>query len=321
MSNIVAIPTAKMTHQDWLETRHFGLGGSDMGKVLGVSKWGTPVDVWLEKTHRKPPIEDNLNMWMGRELEEPVAKRYAEQEGVEVYNYNFMLHDQKHHIVGNMDRLVAIDGKKPAYRSEIRTNKGLEVKTSGQAPWEELPEHYKAQVHTYMALAPAIDVFDIVALFRGISMGLEIYVEERNAVILDYIRQSAKEFWEKYVMEDTPPPPQSEQDCKNLWQASRPEPIIATGEIQEKVEKLHSVREQIKELKEEEDIAKAVIMKYMQEHDTLINSTGKNLITWRTAKDRENVNWKQVALEAGATPDLIKQHTATRQGSRVFRIS
>ena len=46
-----------MSREQWLKERKRGVGGSDVGKVLGVSEWGTAVDVWLEKTGRTAPVE------------------------------------------------------------------------------------------------------------------------------------------------------------------------------------------------------------------------------------------------------------------------
>ena len=54
---------------EWLKERQQGIGGSEVAAVLGLSKWSTPFDVWLEKTS---PIENappNLAMQLGTFLE------------------------------------------------------------------------------------------------------------------------------------------------------------------------------------------------------------------------------------------------------------
>ena len=41
--------------EDWLKRRHPVIGGTDAAKIIGVSKWGTPMDVYLEKTNKLQP--------------------------------------------------------------------------------------------------------------------------------------------------------------------------------------------------------------------------------------------------------------------------
>ena len=39
-------------HAAWLESRRHGVGGSDMGSILGLNSYKTPYALWLEKTGR-----------------------------------------------------------------------------------------------------------------------------------------------------------------------------------------------------------------------------------------------------------------------------
>lgn len=318
--SIERINIGKAGRDEWLALRRQGIGGSDMGKLLGVSRWGTPLDVWLDKTGRAVETDDNESMWLGRTLEDAVARRYAAEKGVRVERYGFMLIDRKNRLVGNVDRLVAIEGK-AAHKGEVRTSKALEIKTSGQMPWDELPSHYQAQVHTYMALLPTVDVVDVAALFYGLQRGMKIYVEERDAMIMDYIRDTAREFWERYVATDTPPPPESESDCRRLWQVSKRVAVTADVDTLAQVEMLRRIRAQAKGLEESEEAVRAGIMETMQEADTLTDAAGKSLVTWRSGKDRAVTDWQAVARELGAPQDLIDRHTTTRVGARVFRLS
>ncbi len=42
--------TLEMSRQEWLEDRKKGIGGSDVGQFLGLNKWKSPYQLWLEKT-------------------------------------------------------------------------------------------------------------------------------------------------------------------------------------------------------------------------------------------------------------------------------
>ena len=34
----------------WLKARNSGIGGSDAGIIVGLNKWKSPFQLWLEKT-------------------------------------------------------------------------------------------------------------------------------------------------------------------------------------------------------------------------------------------------------------------------------
>ena len=54
--------TTDMTREAWLDRRRAGIGGSDVAALLGLSRWKTPLDVFLDKTGRSEPIPDNEPM-------------------------------------------------------------------------------------------------------------------------------------------------------------------------------------------------------------------------------------------------------------------
>ena len=47
-----------MATKDVKENRHLYIGGSDIAKVMGLSRWGTPLSLWAEKTGK--PTRDLL---------------------------------------------------------------------------------------------------------------------------------------------------------------------------------------------------------------------------------------------------------------------
>ena len=42
--------TMKMARIDWLLDRRKGIGGSDVSAILGLNKWKSAYQIWLEKT-------------------------------------------------------------------------------------------------------------------------------------------------------------------------------------------------------------------------------------------------------------------------------
>ena len=157
-----------MSREQWLKERKRGVGGSDVGKVLGVSEWGTAVDVWLEKTGRTAPVEQSEAMWFGNEMEDAVARRYAAETGVEVVRHNFMAFDEDCHLLGNIDRLVKANGSgAPAHQGEVRTALGLECKRARRHRGTRCRSTTRRRFRRTWR-APSIQRFDVAASFYGL---------------------------------------------------------------------------------------------------------------------------------------------------------
>ncbi len=74
--------TLEMTHDEWLLDRRKGIGGSDVATILGLNKWKSPYQLWLEKTSQidLEHTESEPAYW-GNVLEEVVAKEFQERTG------------------------------------------------------------------------------------------------------------------------------------------------------------------------------------------------------------------------------------------------
>ena len=53
MANVIA-NTENLSYAEWLDYRKTGIGGSDAAVVCGISKYKSPVELWMEKTNRLP---------------------------------------------------------------------------------------------------------------------------------------------------------------------------------------------------------------------------------------------------------------------------
>ena len=79
------------TREEFLLARRAGLGGSDIGAILGLSPYLTPVDVWAEKTGRATAQDETLQMRFGTYAEEFVAREYTAKTGHAVQRFTSML--------------------------------------------------------------------------------------------------------------------------------------------------------------------------------------------------------------------------------------
>lgn len=66
---VILASTEHMSYEDWLEHRKLGIGGSDASVVCGVSKYKSPVELWMEKTGQIPLQEAGEAAYWGTQLE------------------------------------------------------------------------------------------------------------------------------------------------------------------------------------------------------------------------------------------------------------
>ncbi len=74
--------TADMSRDEWLLERRKGIGGSDASVILGINKWQTPFELWLDKTGQVPVSESGSEAaYFGSLLEDIVAKEFEIRSG------------------------------------------------------------------------------------------------------------------------------------------------------------------------------------------------------------------------------------------------
>lgn len=77
--------TVEMSREEWLLSRQKGIGGSDAAVVLGLSKWKTPFELWLEKTGQVLLDDEQSDAaYFGTILEDIVAKEFEIRSGKKV---------------------------------------------------------------------------------------------------------------------------------------------------------------------------------------------------------------------------------------------
>ena len=146
MSYEVFADVRRITHDEWLALRRTGIGGSDAGAIMGVSPYKGAYSVWADKMGKLPHVEDNEAMRQGRDLEDYVARRFAEKTGLRVRHEYGMLRSVEHPcMLADIDRRIV---------GELA---GLECKTSKDITLSryrngEFPMEYYCQCLHYLAV-------------------------------------------------------------------------------------------------------------------------------------------------------------------------
>ena len=188
MSYEVFADVRRITHDEWLALRRTGIGGSDAGAIMGVSPYKGAYSVWADKMGKLPPVEDNEAMRQGRDLEDYVARRFAEKTGLRVRHEYGMLRSVEHPcMLADIDRRIV---------GELA---GLECKTSKDITLSryrngEFPMEYYCQCLHYLAVT-GWDCWYLAVLVYGTD--LLVFKICRDEVLddIDALIRAEEAFW------------------------------------------------------------------------------------------------------------------------------
>lgn len=310
MANVLA-STAEMSRQEWLETRTKGIGGSDASIVLGLNKWKTPFELWLEKSGQVIPVESQSDAaYFGSMLEDLVAKEFEKRSGKKVRRRNAMFqHTDFPFIIANIDRMIV--GEKAIL--ECKTTSAYNSKD-----WEddEIPENYIIQVQHYLGvLGPEYKKAYIAVLIGGQKF---IWKEiARDEELIDMIFQAERYFWYEHVEKNIPPAldgsSAAEEFLKQKYSKAEPgKTIDLKSEYKDKVEQYLSLKETINELNTQMKELENQIKNELKEAET--GFVGGYQLSWKPVISNRVDSKKLKAQFPNIYEQVIKESYSRRFG-------
>lgn len=271
----VLVKTVDMDRDEWLRWRRRGIGGSDASAVVGLNRWRSPVQVWLEKTGQIKDTGDSEVMYWGRVLEDVVAREFSKRTGKKVRRRNAILRHPEHQfMIANVDRMV------------VGENAGLECKTTSEwrrVEWadEEIPDEYIIQCQHYMAVTGYEKWYIAVLIGGNKFLWQEV---KRDEEIIDYLIQIEGDFW-RLVETNTPPPmdgtESSSQALKLLYPESRAgKAIELPTEAEELVSEWDAVKAMIAGYEEKLAAIENQLKAMLGEAES--GTVGDKLVSWKT---------------------------------------
>ena len=269
----------------WRIRRRGGIGGSDLGTLLGMNPWKSPLELWQDKTWQteleildNPDPKNDRPKRMGQYFEQVVADEYTIATGNQVRRKNQMVWHDNGLFFANVDRLVQgtrilLECKKQGYAQRDRW---------GDTDTTNIPREILCQVMHYMGILDRAEAH--VAVLLG-DYDFRWYCIPRNDEVIDKMWAAALAWWETYVLENTAPPPRSVADVLKLFPESIEErSVVATDAVMGMCEGLASVKHELKELGDAKESYEFEIKKFMEAAEGLMDPTGELLATWRTGK-------------------------------------
>ena len=302
-----------LINQDFSVDRSKYIGGSDIGAILGLSRFKTPLEVWMEKTGKETKRADSLPLRFGSFAEEFVASEYSRATGFELlHDESIYLHPEHSYMSAHIDRFVLgdEDGLPPSRILECKTANPFSSGDWGEAGSDQVPMSYLCQSIWYMAIT-GIDKTDLAVLFG--NSDFRIYEIARDQGLEELVIAKATIFWNEHVLKDIPPPVQSEADCHTLFSKGDPSKSIeAKQEILDLTKRLQLLNREIDVWEEEISSIKQTIMSQMGEAE-LLTYEGRTLASWKAPKPSFRLDSKALELNH---PEIASNYKIPVQNSR-----
>lgn len=271
------LSTLTMTHSQWLEDRRKGIGGSDVATILGLNKWKSPFQLWLDKTGQIDiEFSESEPAYWGNVLEEVVAKEFRERTGKRVRRRNqVFVHDQYPFLRANIDRDV------------VGENAILECKTANAylaKDWEgdEIPLAYICQVQHYM------NVLNRDYAYIAVLIGGQKFIWkkiERDQELIDIITKKLVDFWTINVEQMIEPQIDGSQATtdyiKSVTNDLGDNEVTLSDDIDVLIDSKNELEQTIKDLKLQSNKLDNQIKLEMKEKNASVGITPKRVITFK----------------------------------------
>ncbi len=309
-----------LTNQDFTWDRTKYIGGSDIGAILGLSKFRTPLEVWQEKAGQDTVNLDSLPLRFGSYAEDFVAQEYARSTGSLVVTHpEPFIHKEHSFLQGHVDRFI-LESNTPllTHDGKLNTLTLLECKTAnpfakdqwGEVGSDEVPMNYLVQCAWYMLLTGCARS-DLAVLFSNADF--RIYTIYKDAELENILLEKAVQFWHAHVLTKIPPPPINESDCKLLYaQSKAAKSIEVNSSVLGLLSELPKLNATVNQCEERISQIKQAVMQEMQDADTL-TWNGKTMATWKAPKASFKLDAKKLSQEH---PELTAQYQMPIANSR-----
>lgn len=182
--------------EEWHELRAGGIGGSEIGTILGLNRWDSPYSLWAKKTGKIERTPQNDAMEWGHRLEPVILDKFEDNHPDLIVHRDMGTwhHPERPWQRSNPDALF----------EDSEGNFGIiEVKTAMyEEDWKDgIPRQYEAQVQWYLDTFGYSKAY-IVALFHGNKYG---EWEVTASPLQQSVLVEAAEQFRPYLIEDKAP--------------------------------------------------------------------------------------------------------------------
>lgn len=289
------------------------IGGSDVAAVLGLSKYQTPYELWLEKTGQAPKREftaqEARRLRRGKKLEPHILDLFLEENPhIKIVTRGARYCDHELTFLAAEIDFEWIDTRDPdaeIRNGEIKSVDGFARNEWGEIDTDEVPIHYAAQAMHGLAVTGRNHCI-VIGMF-GMD-NLVPYHIFRDADTIAQMRAQCVVFWRDYVAAKMPPPPVNMDDITLLLAKANGTPVKADEEMERLIEELRIVSGQASKIDAQREALKFGIClkiaaewkladpKNATDDAVIVGRNGETLATWKK-QSRESIDQDRLRKE------------------------
>ena len=310
-----------------LELRKGRITGTTLGQIVGMSKYGGPIDAYryivdgvsnvdpeCEDIKRGYFLEPSLRAW-GRNKTGLDIVSAVNRDGVSTRIHrvhNFLAVTPDSYVLDDTGRYVeANEIKAPRYGGEW-----------GEDGSDQIPDHHVPQV----ALQMAVTNLPSVLVFALVYMELRVYRIMRDMELEEALIGAAEKFYRNHIEPKVPPPPDDSKSYGDYLYSRYPlssQRVLTANTHQEDLLRLYfDARAKSDRAKKTEQAMRNLLQKEIKDNKGLKGECGS--ATWSTVKGKRAVDYKTIAeellpLHLPARNDIIEANTRIGNPHRSFR--
>ena len=311
-----------------LKFRKGKIGASQYGQAIGRGYGSrTRAELFHQLKGNIPPVEETMAMRVGNYMENFILDEYTRKTGRATEEYpETQVHPDEPRIICHCDGITS---------DKTRL---IEIKNVGHrmsAAWGQgVPEYYWVQ-GCGQSMLTGIKKVDFAAYFGGNELNVyEVeYTDEDHAALYDGLKDFLG-----YLDRDEEPP-HVITDLPNLdkyYEVATGKSVQGDKDIIAMAMRLAGMKQHLKPdpgMKENMELWEFSIKEHMKDADTLVNSDGEVIWTWKKSKDKEVVDWESLCYWVLGQESPVHPHlqlpkevfqeakarfTTTKPGNRTF---
>jgi len=305
-----------ITHEEWLDYRKIGIGGSDAAAIAGVAnpKYNSRFKVYQKKTEAITTVEPTNEYAEMGHIMEPVIREVFKSKNphLKVYRSNFMWQSETEpFVLANVDGVI-YDKEKGWGVLEIKNMSEYRNSEFGE---EQIPIEFQIQMSHYLFCLGL--KWGMYAVFIGGNKYREFYIE-RNDELIESLINLERHFWHNHVVPQIPPQPDgSEASGAALLEAFKArkddEVLTLPSDVKGLTEAYEFYKDEEDKMKKKKEEAKQQLMAMLGEYQKAEIEGENKKINWTIKKAFDAVKLRE------AQPEMYQKFTKPTFDAAAFR--
>ena len=285
-----------------LEIRRNRVSASDAAAIVGVNPYRTAHDVWLAKVTEERS-EENERMTLGHAVEPVILRLLAQRRNLALTSCTTIVHPTHTWLCATPDAMVTEHDTFDAVAEAKLV--GSRLAHHWGEDGDAIPDYVRVQVQVQMTCTITKRAF------VGALLGTELrdFVVEHDPDLEAAVLEECEKFHRFYLAPRLPPPPDASEASRRAIEAAFPRHdrsyVPLTPDYVRVARDYLEANDAIKAAEEKKNAAGNLLRAFIGEHEGAAGFGFR--ATWK-ATEAGGVDWKALALELGATPEMQKKY-------------